>query len=129
MLLLRRERLLSLAAIIAALHVAGLSLVLGPTCIPYLAAAYLTAVVVWGGVSISAKKRPMAVIMGAGLTVAVQQAAHQAWKAELGESWWPVAQFFALQLLIGAGVRRAISYALRSRGSDEQEGRGRSKRA
>ena len=66
--LLRRERLLSLAAIIAALHVAGLSFALGPTCIPYLAAAYLTAVVVWGGVSMSAKKRPMAVIAGAVLT-------------------------------------------------------------
>jgi len=118
--LVRRQGLLGLVAIVAVLHVAILSFVLGPRCIAYIAAAYLTGVVVWGGVSLSAGKRRVAVVVGAGLTVAVQQMAYQAWKAELAGSWWPVAQFFALQLLIGVGVHRAIRYALGLGASNER---------
>ena len=74
-----------------------------------------------------AGKRGVGLIAGAGLSLAVQQAAYQVWKAELGGFWWPLAQFFAVQLLVGVWVERAIRYALHSGGSDKQraEGRGR----
>ena len=127
MVLARAEGLWRLMAVIAALHAAVLSLALGPRCIAYIAAAYLSAVVVWGSVAMSAGKRRVAVIVGAGLTVAVQQAAYQAWKAELAGFWWAAAQFLALQWLVGAGVQRTIRYALGWGVSSPQhaEGRGR----
>jgi hypothetical protein len=121
----RGEGLWRLVAMIGALHVAVVSFALGPRCLAYIGAAYLSAVVVWGGVAMSARKRRVAVMVGAGLTVAVQQAAYQAWKAELGGVWWAVVQFLALEWLIGAGVQRAIRYALGWGVSGPQDAQGR----
>ncbi len=123
----RGEGLWRLVAMIGALHVAVLSLALGPRCVPYLVAAYLSAVVVWGGVAMSAGKRRVAVMVGVGVTVAVQQAAYQAWKAELADFWWAVAQFLAVQWLVGMGVQRVIRNALGwgSSGAQHGEDRGR----
>ncbi len=119
------EGLWRLVAVIAALHAAVLSIAFGPKCIAYIGAAYLCAVVVWGGVAMSARRRRVAVMAGIGLTVAVQQAAYQAWKADLGGIWWAGVQFLALQWLIGAGVQRAIRYALGWGVSEPQHGEGR----
>jgi len=122
MILARREGLLGLVAIIAGLHVTVFSVVLGPRCVPYLAAAYLTAVAVWGSISVSGWMGRAGVIVGVGLSLAIQQTAYHAWKTELGGVWWPLAQYFALQLLIGGGVRRAIGHALGSGRSLDRRG-------
>jgi hypothetical protein len=96
-----------LVAIIASLHVALVSCAFGARCIPYIAAAYLSAVVIWGGVSMSRWDGPVGVIVGVVLSFAIQQTAYHAWKEELGGFWWPLAQFFAMQVLIGGGGQRA----------------------
>ncbi len=107
----RNEGLLGLVAVIAGLHLAALSFALGPRCIAYVVAAYLSAVVVWGSVLISVGKRRLGIIVGVWLSVAVQQAAYQIWKGELGGFWWPLAQFGALQLLIAVGISQVTKQA------------------
>ncbi len=120
--LARREGLLGPVAIIAGLHMTVVSIVLGPRCVPYLAAAYLNAVAVWGGVSMSGWMGRAGVVAGGVLSLAIQQTAYHAWKAELGGVWWPLAQFFAVQLLIGGVVRGAIGHALGAGSSLERRG-------
>jgi hypothetical protein len=117
---MRGSRVTGIAVLVAALHLAGLSFALGPKCIPYIAAAYLTAVVVWGGVLMSTWKGRVGVIVGVGLSVAVQQVAYQIWKVELGGFWWPLAQFGALQLLIAVGISEVANRARRTDKLHEQ---------
>jgi hypothetical protein len=90
---------------------AAVSFALGPRCIAYVVAAYLSAVVVWGSVLMSMGRGRLGFIVGVGLSVAVQQAAYQVWKGELGGFWWPLAQFGALQALIAAGVSQVTKQA------------------
>ena len=110
--LIRNERLVRLVAMIAALHLAALSFALGPRCIAYIVAAYLSAVVVWGIVFLTSKQRRQAGwVVGLVVIVIIQQIAYQVWKAELSGFWWPLAQFGALQVLIAITISQAMKQA------------------
>jgi hypothetical protein len=54
----RDDGLLGLVAMIGGLHLAAVSFALGPRCIAYVVAAYLSAVVVWGSVLMSMGSGP-----------------------------------------------------------------------
>lgn len=103
---------LRILAVVVALHLAALSFVFGPRHIAYILAAYLSALAVWGVVFlISDQKRSASWIVGSLAIVIVQQIAYHTMKSGLPGVWWPLAQFFALQFLIGIGVERTIGYA------------------
>ena len=96
---------MGIVVLVVGLHLAALSFALGPRCMPYLAAAYLSAVAIWGGVFLlSNRKRRLGFWAGVVIGLVVQQAAYQIWKAELAGFWWPLAQFGALQLLVACGI-------------------------
>ena len=94
---------------------------MGPKCLAYLMAAYLGGVVIWGSLLMSERKRRVRLLVGVGLSLVVQQAAYLIWKGELAGFWWPLAQFFAVQLLIGVGVERAVGYVTGEANSDGQQ--------
>jgi hypothetical protein len=101
------ERVAGLVVVIAALHVAVLSYAFGPRHINYIFVACLSALVVWGVVCIvNEARRRRAMIVGVVLGLIVQQVVYQVWKTELPGFWWPLAQFAALQFLIGFGLGR-----------------------
>jgi hypothetical protein len=107
---MKSEKLLLLAVAIAALHVAGLSIVFGPRHIGYILAATFSATLIWGGVfCVSGQKRRAGVVAGVLLGLAIQQVAYHLWKAELAGFWWSLAQFGALQCLIAYGLGKRAS--------------------
>ena len=94
-----------LAACIAALHVAALSILFGLRQIGYILAASLSATLIWGAVfTLSLPRRRAGMIAGMVLGLIVQQIAYQVWKAELPGLWWPLAQFAAVQFLMAYGL-------------------------
>lgn len=107
---MKNENPFRLMAVIAALHVAVLSVAFGLRHIGYVLAATLSATLIWGVVFFLSKRKSRAGIIGgvvAGL--AVQQVAYQVWKAELPGFWWPLAQFVALQFLLAYGIGRTVT--------------------
>ena len=118
---IRGWRVTEMVLVVAALHGFVLSVVLGPRCVAYLAAAYLCAVTVWGTVGMSGQRGRAGFVVGLGVSVAVQQASYQAWRAELAGFWWPVAQFFAVQWVIGLGTQRLIRHVLGAGVAEEHE--------
>ena len=85
-----------MVAVIVAVHLAVLSLILGPRCVAYILAAYLSAVAVWGGVLVSKGKGALRVSVGVALSVAAQQAAYEIWKADF----------------VGVGKMRGVGWAI-----------------
>jgi hypothetical protein len=110
----RSERLWRLVAVIAGLHLFAVSIALGPRCIAYIVAAYLSAVAVWDVVSLARKeRRRVGWVAGLLVIVVIQQMAYHRMKSALPGVWWPLVQFFAVQLLIGIGVARMIGCTCR----------------
>lgn len=106
---MKSESLIGLAAVITALHVIGLSMLLGLRHVGYTLAATLSAPLIWGGVLfLKGGKRPGKQVAGVIIGLTVQQVAHQAWKAELPGFWWPLAQFAAVQFVIAYGLWRCV---------------------
>jgi Na+/proline symporter len=105
---MKRETLVRPALVIVALLVTALSIMLGPRHIGYILAAVLSATLIWGVVSfLNEQKRRAGMIAGVIAGLVVQQVAYQVWKAELPGFWWPLAQFGALQFLVGYGIGRS----------------------
>jgi len=101
------ERLGRVAFVIAALHVLVLSIIFGPRHIGYILAGTLSATLIWGVVFVlDSQKRRAGVIAGVIAGLVVQQVAYQVWKAELSGFGWPLAQFGALQFLLGYVIGR-----------------------
>ncbi len=97
---MKGKRVAGIVSLIAALHVAALSLVFGPRHIGYILVTCLSAVAVWGAVFLfNHQKRRRAMIVGVVLGLIVQQVICQVWKTEVPGFWWPLAQFAALQFL------------------------------
>lgn len=104
---MKRASLFRLVAAIAAVHVAVLSMIFGRRHVGYILAATLSATLIWGVVFfLNERKRRAGGIAGVIVSLAVQQVAYQVWKAELPGFWWPLAEFGALQFLIGLGISR-----------------------
>lgn len=104
---MKTENLFSLMAVIAALHVAVLSVAFGLRHIGYILAATLSATLIWGLVFfLNERQRRAGFIVGVVASLAVQQVAYQVWKTELPGFWWPLAQFTALQFLVAYGIGR-----------------------
>ncbi len=102
---MKSESLFRYVAIISALHVVVLSFVMGLRHVAYALAGTLTATLVWGVVfSLEKQKRRAGVVVGAVVGLAVQQVAYHVWKSELPGFWWPLAQFAAVQTLLGYGI-------------------------
>jgi hypothetical protein len=103
---MKDNRITGIVLMIAALHVAVLSLIFALHHIGYLMTATLSATLIWGSIFFLNEQRHR-VSIAAGLVVglAVQQVAFQIWKAELPGFWWPLAQFGALQFLIAYALR------------------------
>jgi hypothetical protein len=97
----------AIVLLVAAAHVAVVSILFGPRHVGYLIWATLSATLIWGGVFVlSERKRPAGVVGGIVLSLAAQQVAYQVWKGQLGGFWWPLAQFGALQSLVAWGIWR-----------------------
>lgn len=112
---MRGSRVTGLVVLVATLHVAVFSLALGPRCIAYIAAAYLSAVVIWGGeLLLNDRKRRLGFWAGVVTALVVQQVAYRVWKAELAGFWWPLVQFGVVQLLIAMAISEAMKQARRS---------------
>jgi hypothetical protein len=109
------SRIGGIVALVAALHVAVLSLVFGPRHAGYMLTAMLSTTLIWGVAYVLSERRRGALLM-AGIVVglAVQQAAHQVWKVQLPGFWWPLAQFGALQFLLALGIRRTTKQGRRT---------------
>ena len=104
---MKSESIFRLAAVIAALHVAVLSMVFGLRHMGYILAATLSATLIWGVVfSLNERKRRAGLIAGVVVGLVVQQVVYQVWRAELPGFWWPLAQFGALQFLVACGIER-----------------------
>ncbi len=102
--------LIRLAAVVAALHVAVLSVLFGLRQIGYILAASLSATLIWSAVfTLNAPRRRPGIIAGVALGVIVQQIAYQVWKGELPGFWWPLAQFAAVQFLMAYGLWRCAT--------------------
>jgi hypothetical protein len=105
---MKRERLFCLVGVVAALHVAVLSMVFGLRHAGYMLAATLSATVIWGTVLLLKEGKCRATFIGGvllGLTV--QQVVYQVWKADLPGFWWPLGQFAALYFLVAWLIGRA----------------------
>ncbi len=104
---MRGNRVARIVLLVAAVHVAVLSVVLGPRHVGYLVSATLSATLIWGGVFVLDKRRRQAgVVAGIIAGLVVQQVAYQVWKGQLGGFLWPLAQFGSLQGLVACGVWR-----------------------
>jgi hypothetical protein len=104
---MRGRCLAGIVLLVAALHVAVASLILGPRHVGYLVSATLSATWIWGGVFLlHERKRQAGVVVAIVVGLAVQQVAYHAWKAPLGGCWWPLAQFGALQCLVAWSIWR-----------------------
>jgi hypothetical protein len=107
---MKNESLFRLMAVIAALHVAVLSVAFGLRHIGYVLATTLSATLIWGVVFfLIEQKRRAGIIGGVVAGLAVQQVAYQVWKGELPGFWWPLAQFAALQFLLAYGIGRTAT--------------------
>jgi uncharacterized membrane protein YccC len=105
---MKRETIIRLTAVIAALHVAVLSFVFGPRHIGYLLVAALSATVIWGAVFfLNERKRRAGFIVGVVASLVIQVVAGRVLKAELPGFWWPLAQFGAVQFLVACGITKA----------------------
>jgi len=104
---MKGERIAGLGSVIAALHVAVLSVVFGPRHVGYILVAALSATLIWGVVFfLNERKRRAGFIVGVVVGLGVQVVAYQILKAELPGFWWPLAQFGALQFLVAYGIGR-----------------------
>ncbi len=104
---MKQSCITGIVLLVAALHVAVVSLVFGPRHVGYMVSAALSATLIWGGVFVlNGWKRPAGAVAGVVVGLAVQQVAYQVWKEQLGGFWWPVAQFGALQSLVAWGIWR-----------------------
>jgi hypothetical protein len=93
--------------LVAAAHVAVVSILFGPRHAGYLMSATLSATLIWGGVFVlNERKRPAGAVAGVVVGLAVQQVVYQVWKGQLGGFWLPLAQFGALQSLVAWGIWR-----------------------
>jgi hypothetical protein len=112
---MRGSRVAGIVALVAALHVAVLSMVFGLRHMGYILAATLSAPLIWGLVLfLKARRRRVCFIVGVVAGLAVQQVAYQTWRAELPGSWWALGQFAALQFLVAYGIGKTAP------GSDPQ---------
>ncbi len=106
---MRANRIVGIVLITAALHVLVLSIVFGPRQAGYIVLATLSATWIWGAVFLTKKwHRRAGLFAGILVGVAFQHVAYRYWKAELPSFWWAFAQFAAIQVLIGMGVRHAV---------------------
>lgn len=98
---MKTEKLVRLATVIAALHVAVLSVIFGPRHIGYLLVAALSATPTWGVVFfLNEQKHRTGIIVGAVIGLVIQLVAYQIWKGELPRYWLALAQFWSLQFLV-----------------------------
>jgi hypothetical protein len=98
---MRGSPVTGIVALVAALHVAVLSLVFGPRHVGYMLSAALSAILIWCVVYVlSERRRPASLIAGVVIGLALQQVAYRVWKTQLPGFWWPLAQFGALQFLV-----------------------------
>ena len=100
---------MGIVVLVATLHVAVLSMVFGPRHVGYMVSAALSASWIWGAVFLLRERKGLAGLVAAvAVALAVQQVAYRVWKAELPGFWWPLAQFAALQFLVGFLASRAL---------------------
>ena len=79
---MRGSRVTGIVLLVAALHVAVVSMVFGPRHAGYMMSATLSATLIWGGVFVlSERKRRCGAVAGVVVGLAVQQVAYQIWKA------------------------------------------------
>ncbi len=111
---MRGSRVTGIVLLVAALHMAVVSIVFGPRCVGYMMSATLSATLIWGGVFLlDERKHRAGVVAGIVIGLAVQQVAYQVWWGQLGGFWWPLAQFGALQFLIAVGISQTAKPAPR----------------
>ncbi|HEY5909869.1 MAG TPA: hypothetical protein VJA21_04615 [Verrucomicrobiae bacterium] len=104
---MRGSSVTGIVLLVAAVHVAAVSILFGPRHAGYLMSAALSAALIWGGVFVlNKRKRPAGAVAGVVVGLAVQQVAYQVWSSQLGGFWWPVGQFWALQCLVAWGLWR-----------------------
>jgi hypothetical protein len=98
-------RIVGIAGLIVALHLAVLSWLFGVTAAGYVVAACITGVFVWGAVLVIGPRRLWVWMAGgAALGLVVQQVTFHVWRSDLGGFAWPLVQFFSLQYLIAYGL-------------------------
>lgn len=100
---------LLMAVVVSALHVVVLSILFGSAHRTYLLVSVTSGIAIWTTVPlIFAHRRWVGIGAGVVLAIIIQQLAFRAWRAELAGFWWSLAQFAALQLLIGLGMGKAV---------------------
>jgi hypothetical protein len=96
-----------IAAVVAALHLAGLGFALGPWHWKYLLVTAISGATLWGVLPwLLPLRRWTGLFVGAALALVVQQAAFWLWRAKLGGACWPLAQFAATHFLMGLTFAR-----------------------
>jgi hypothetical protein len=104
---MRGSRVTGIVLLVAALHMAVVSIVFGPRHVGYMISATLSATLIWGGVFLlNERKRRAGAVAGIVVGLVVQQVAYQVWKTQLGGFWWPLVQFGGLQCLVAWGIWR-----------------------
>lgn len=103
------KSILKVLCFVIVLHLVALSFAFGPRRWSYVLIAYSSAVVVWGLVFLMhARRRAAGWVAGSLVVVVIQQLASRNMGWELPNAFWTVAQFFALQFLVGVAVKRVF---------------------
>ena len=93
---------LFIASIVAMLHVAAVSFVVGSWHWKYLLVTVASAGVLWVLVPLLLPvRRRTGLLAGVVVALLVQQAAFWLWRAKLGSIGWPLVQFVSVHFLIG----------------------------
>ena len=104
---MKSEKVIQVAFVIVALHVAVLSIAFGLRHFGYLIAATLSAAFIWSVVLfLNERKRRAGIIAGVILGLVIQQVAYHHWKTDLPGIWLQLAQFGAVQFLVAYGLGR-----------------------
>ena len=99
---MKRNRFGFIAALVAAIHLAGLSFAFGTWHWKYLLVLAISGITLWGVLpKLSPRQKWLGPVIGSALAFAMQQAAFWLWRAEIGSVWWALAQCAAIHFLIG----------------------------
>lgn len=97
-------------AFVVAVHITGLSLIAGFRHSAYLMVEVLSGAFLWSCVLlIRQDHRRIAYVVGALLSLAIQQTTYHLWKADMPGFWGALIQFANVQYLIGYAIARTVS--------------------
>lgn len=96
-----------ICAVVAGLHLAGLSFAFGPCHWKYLLVTAISGATLWGLLpALVPLRRWTGMLISAALALGVQQASLWLWREKMGGAWWPLAQFASVHFLIHLGCGR-----------------------